>query len=348
MKVLVTGHDGYIGAILVPLLQRAGHEVVGLDSYWFEGCTFGESSQDVQSIRVDLRESKLDHLKGFDVVMHLAGISNDPMANLNPDCTFEINHRSSVRLAELAKQAGVERFIFSSSCSNYGAGGDGFLDESAAFNPVTAYGKSKVLVEQDVTGLADDSFSPTFLRNATAYGLSTKLRADLVINNLVGYAFTTGEVLIKSDGSPWRPLVHIEDISRAFLAVMEAPREKIHNEAFNVGRTEENYRIRDLAELVKQVVPGSTVKYAEGGSPDKRDYRVDCGKIASVLGEFKPTWTALKGMHELYEAYKAYGLTTEEFLSARYLRIKTIEGLMAKGMLDDDLRWKKKLETPVG
>jgi nucleoside-diphosphate-sugar epimerase len=286
MKVLVTGHDGYIGAILVPLLQRAGHEVVGMDSYWFEGCTFGEPMPDVQSIRADVRNSSLDQLQGIDTVMHLAGISNDPMGNLNPECTYDINHRASVRLAEQAKQAGVERFIFSSSCSNYGAGGEGFLDESAEFNPVTPYGKSKVLVEQDVAGLADDSFSPTFLRNATAYGLSTKLRADLVINNLVGYAYTTGEVLIKSDGSPWRPLVHIEDISRAFLAVMEAPREKIHNEAFNVGQTSENYRIRDLGELVEQVVPGSKVKYAEGAGPDKRDYRVDCSKIARVLGDF--------------------------------------------------------------
>jgi nucleoside-diphosphate-sugar epimerase len=348
MKVLVTGHDGYIGAILVPLLQRAGHEVVGMDSYWFEGCTFGEPMPDVQSIRADVRNSSLDHLQGIDTVMHLAGISNDPMGNLNPECTYDINHRASVRLAEQAKQAGVERFIFSSSCSNYGAGGEGFLDESAEFNPVTPYGKSKVLVEQDVAGLADDSFSPTFLRNATAYGLSTKLRADLVINNLVGYAYTTGEVLIKSDGSPWRPLVHIEDISRAFLAVMEAPREKIHNEAFNVGQTSENYRIRDLGELVEQVVPGSKVKYAEGASPDKRDYRVDCSKIARVLGDFKPTWTAQKGMKELYNAYKEYGLTTEEFLSSRFLRIKTIEGLLAKNMLDDELHWKKTLKQPVG
>ncbi|HEU4726015.1 MAG TPA: SDR family oxidoreductase [Candidatus Eisenbacteria bacterium] len=338
MKVLVTGHLGYIGSVLTPLFQRAGHEVVGLDNALFADCTFGPPPPAVPTLEVDLRDVQVDALRGFDAVVHLAALSNDPLSNLNPSITYDINHRATVRLAALSKEAGVSRFLQSSSCSLYGKAGDVMLDESAGFNPVTAYGESKVFVERDLAGLADDRFSPVYLRNATAYGSSPRLRADLVVNNLVGFAYTTGKILIMSDGSPWRPLVHLEDISRAFLALLEAPRAKVHNEAFNVGRNEENYRVRELAEMVREAIPGSEVEYAKGGGPDTRDYRVDCGKIARVIPEFKPQWTVRRGIDELLAAYKANGLTSEEFLSSRYLRIKRVTELQAKGELDSELR----------
>ena len=340
MRVLVTGHDGYIGTVLVPMLQAAGHQVVGLDSYLFEGCTLGDDVPDVPALRTDVRDVRASDIDGFDAVIHLAALSNDPLGDLDPTLTYDINHLASVRLARLAKRAGVRRFLFSSSCSLYGAAGDEFLTEAAAFNPVTPYGVSKVRVEQDVSRLADERFSPTFLRNATAYGASPRLRADLVVNNLVGFAYTTGDILIKSDGTPWRPLVHIEDISRAFLAVLHAPRELVHNQAFNVGRTEENYQIRDLAEIVKDVVPGSTVRYADGAGPDLRCYRADFGKLPRTLPDFTPRWTVRQGMEQLHEAYKESRLTFDEFLGSRYLRITRVRQLLQDGRLDATLRWR--------
>ena len=339
MRVLITGHNGYIGSVLAPMVKAAGHDVVGLDTFLFEGGTFGSYGPRIETLRMDLRDVQASDLEGFDAVMHLAALSNDPVGDLNPQVTYDINHLASVRLARLAKEAGVERLIFASSCSLYGVAGDTMLDESAAMNPITAYGTSKVLFERDVAKLADDDFSPTFLRNATAYGVSPRLRADVVVNNLVGIAFTTGEVLIQSDGTPWRPLVHIEDISRAFIAVLHAPRELIHNEAFNVGRSEENYRVRELGAMVEEVVPGSKVRYAEGGGPDPRCYRVDCGKLQRTLPEFRPQWTVRKGMEQLRDAFARNALTREELMGDKYFRIKRLKALQAGGLLDESLRW---------
>ena len=342
MRVLVTGHNGYIGSVMVEVLGRAGHDVVGLDTYLFEDCTFGAERLQVPAVRADVRDVNVAQLAGFDAVIHLAALSNDPLGNLNPQITYDINHLASVRLARLAREAGVRRFLFASSCSLYGvAADDGLLTEEAAFNPVTPYGESKVLVERDVSRLATDRFSPVFLRNATAYGASPRLRADVVVNSLVGYAFTTGEILIQSDGSPWRPLVHVEDISRAFLAALEAPRELVHNRAFNVGRTLENYQIREIADIVLDIVPGSRVTYAPGGGPDPRCYRVNCDELAWTLPAFQPRWTVRDGVRELFEAYQRDGLTYDDFAGAgsRYLRIKHLQRLRARGLLDDQLRW---------
>jgi nucleoside-diphosphate-sugar epimerase len=338
MRVLVTGHNGYIGTVLVQMLQEAGHDVVGLDNYLYEDCTFGDDVADVPALRMDVRDVTAAQLEGFEAVFHLAAISNDPLGDLQPDTTFEINHRAASRLAQKAKEAGVSRFIFSSSCSLYGQAGDEFLDEEAAFNPVTPYGESKVLAELDMRKLADDDFSPTYLRNATAYGVSPRLRGDLVVNNLVGYAVTTGEVLIKSDGTPWRPLVHIEDISRAFLAVLHAPRDVVHDRAFNVGQTEENYRISEVAEIVEAVVPGSRVQYAEGGGPDLRCYRVNCDRLAELVPAYRPAWTVQRGVEELFEAFTRHSITLEDFESSRFLRLKHVRELQEQGMLDEQLR----------
>jgi nucleoside-diphosphate-sugar epimerase len=342
MRVLVTGHNGYIGTVLTPLLLTEGHDVVGLDTDYFEACTFGERVPDIPTIRKDIRDVEASDLEGFDAVMHLGGLSNDPLGDLNPELTAEINHAASVRLAHLSKEAGISRYIFSSSCSNYGAAGEDFVDEGSEFNPVTPYGVSKVRVEQDVSRLADDDFSPTFLRNATAYGFSPRLRFDLVLNNLVAWAYTTGLVYLKSDGTPWRPIVHIEDISRAFLAVLHAPRELVHNEAFNVGRTEENYQIREIARIVVDVVPDSRLEFASDAGPDKRTYRVNCDKIQRMLPEFNPQWDARRGAEELLAAYQEIGLSLEEFEGPRYKRVAHIKQLQSEGRLDEHLRWTSK------
>jgi nucleoside-diphosphate-sugar epimerase len=342
LRVLLTGHDGYIGHVLLPMLLDRGHHVTGLDSFLYEDCGFAtEEAAPSAIVRKDIREVALEDLHGLDAVLHLAGISNDPLGDLEPAATYAINHEASVRLARLAKEAGVARYIFSSSCSNYGAAGDSFLDESAGFNPVTPYAQSKVWVERDVAKLADDSFSPTFLRSATAFGVSSRLRGDLVVNNLVGYACTTGDVLIKSDGMPWRPLVHIEDIARAFVAVLEAPRELVHNEAFNVGITSENYRVREIADMVAQIVPDSRVTYAGDASPDARNYRVDCNKIRERLPAFQPCWTVRKGIEQVYEAFSHHGTSAEEFLSSQFIRLKRIRELQTAGALDEMLRWRQ-------
>jgi len=339
VKVLVTGHDGYIGARMVPLLSDAGHEVTGLDTGYYAGNHLGPAAAaPAHEIRMDIRDVTADVLAGQDAVIHLAALSNDPLGDLNSDVTYGINHRASVALAAAAKEAGVGRFLFSSSCSLYGAGGAAPLTETAGFNPVTPYGESKILSEQGIAPLADDDFSPTYLRNATVYGFSPQLRADLVVNNLVGYAMLTGEVLVKSDGSPWRPLLHVEDMCRAFLAILEADRGVVHDQAFNIGSTAENYQVRTVAELVADAVDGSEVTFSASASPDLRDYQVDFTKLAEALS-FECNWTVPKGITELMDAYDRFGLTEETFLGDRFLRIRSIRNHIEAGRLDTELRW---------
>lgn len=341
MRVLVTGHLGYIGSVLTPMLVRRGYMVAGLDSDLFGACTFGPEDRliKIPGMIKDVRDVQEEDLRGFDAILHLAALSNDPLGDFNPELTYEINHRASVRLAEMAKKVGVKRFVFSSSCSNYGASAsDAILDEQSALNPVTAYGESKVMVERDVKTLGDDSFSPVFLRNATAYGMSPRLRFDLVVNNLTAWAMTTGKVFLKSDGTAWRPLVHVEDICRAFVAVLEAPRELVHNEAFNIGRSVENYLIKDVAKIVSQTVPGSKVELSNEASRDSRNYRVNCDKFTTRFKAFAPRWDVPTGAQELFETFKAYGLTLEEFEGPRYKRIAHLQQMIERGKLDNSFR----------
>jgi nucleoside-diphosphate-sugar epimerase len=346
MRVLVTGHNGYIGGALVPLLRAAGHQVVGMDTGLFDAGRFIPEPPRVDNLAVDVRDARPEHFVGIDAVIHLAGISNDPLGDLDADVTFDVNHRGSARVAKAAKEGGVRRFLLSSSCSLYGSAGDEALDESADFNPVTPYGVSKVLAEDSVRALADDDFHPTFLRNATAYGAAPHLRIDLVVNNLTGFAVTTGEVLLKSNGRALRPLVHVEDIGRAFVAVLEAPLELVSGEAFNVGRSEENYRISDVARIVEEAVPGSRVRFADGADADVRNYRVDCDKLARTLPGFAPQWTVRGGVAELVAAYAAFGLTLDDVVGPRFLRIRAVEQLMSRGRLGRDLRWCSTAPTP--
>jgi len=337
MRVLVTGHNGYIGTVLTPMLTDEGFEVSGLDSNWFHGCEFGPQPAAVPTIDKDYRDVTSADLEGFEAIVHLANLSNDPLGDLDAELTYDINHQASVRLAKAAREAGVSRFVFSSSCSTYGAAGDGFLDETAEFHPVTPYGESKVWVERDLNGLASDEFTPTSMRNATAYGASPRLRLDIVLNNLMGWAVTTGKVVLLSDGSPWRPMVHVEDICRAFIAALKAPRETVHKQAYNVGQTEHNYRIRELAEVVGEV-SGCEVSIADGASPDKRTYRVDCSKIQRQL-DFQPQWDARSGAQQLYEAYNQYNMDQQAFDGPLYVRLRRLQELIGGGKLASDLRW---------
>lgn len=339
MRVLVTGHEGYIGTVLVPVLQQAGHDVTGLDTGLFAPCVLGPAPAPVHTLRMDLRDVRAEHCRGYDAVIHLAALSNDPLGNLDPELTYDVNYRSTVALARAARQADVARFLFSSSCSLYGAGPDEVpLTEDAEFAPVTPYGESKIRSERALLQLAGDGFSPVFLRNATAYGYSPRLRGDLVVNDLVANALLSGQVRLRSDGQAWRPLVHVGDIAAAFAALLTVPRERVHGAAYNIGRTSENYRIMDVARIVTEMVPGSEIVFSGGSAADKRNYRVSCDLVAARVPEFSPRWTLRDGVHQLADAYRRHGLTREAFDSERYQRLGRIEALRKAGRIDDRLR----------
>jgi nucleoside-diphosphate-sugar epimerase len=341
-RVLVAGDGGYIGAVLVPFMRAAGHEVAGLDLGLYEGCDLGPASASVSAAAwrrgiADIREITPDQLAGYDAVICLAALSNDPLGDLNPSATYSVNLDGTLHLARAAKQAGIERFLFSSSCSLYGAAGKAPVSEDAEMFPVTAYGETKVKAERDLALLADDHFSPTYLRNATAYGASPRHRLDIVVNNLTAVAMTTGKVRLESDGTPWRPLVHIEDISRAFLAVLTAPREVVHDQAFNVGRSEDNVQIRDIAEMVREEVPDSALSFAADAGPDLRNDRVDFAKLAETFPDLKLRWSVRDGIRELVSAYTRYSLTYDDFTSSRYVRLRRIKDLLSAGLVDEML-----------
>jgi nucleoside-diphosphate-sugar epimerase len=339
MRVLVAGDRGYIGGVLVPFLRNAGHEVDGLDVGLYEGCDFRGGPEPIGDRKPrDMRDVRPEELRGYDAVVCLAALSNDPLGHLNRDATYSVNLDGTIRLAEAAKAAGIERFAFASSCSLYGAAGSDAVGEDAEMFPVTPYGETKALAEEELSKLAGDDFSPTYLRNATAYGASPRLRLDIVVNNLTGIAMTSGEVRLESDGTPWRPLVHIEDISRAFLAVLTAPRQLVHDEAFNVGRDEDNVQVRTIAEMVSDAVPGSTLTIAEGAGPDLRNYKVDFSKLNATFPDLKLEWTVRAGVEEMARAYAEHGLTLEEFHSAYFVRLRRLQQLLSKGLVDDQLR----------
>lgn len=341
MRVLLTGHNGYIGTVMSKMLQDAGHEVTGLDTNFFQDCILGSIDHNIPTLKKDIRDIVVTDLQAYDAIIHLAALSNDPLGDFKKEWTYDINLNATLRMAELARNAGVQRFLYASSCSMYGAGkGDDFLTENSTLLPITPYAESKVRAEEGLEKMASNEFSPIFLRNATAYGFSPRLRADIVLNNLTAWAYTTGKIRILSDGTPWRPIVHIEDISQAFILSLSAPREIIHNQAFNVGGNSENYRVRDLADIVKETVPNSSVEYAGQSSFDPRNYRVDFSKINKLLPNFKLQWNARRGAQQLYQAYNDNNLTKDDFDGRKYIRLNQLKHLINNNLLDESLRWK--------
>ena len=339
MRVLVTGSDGYIGAVLCPMLERSGHHVVGFDTGLYRGCEFSPNAEPYTTWG-DIRDDGADAMVGIDAVVHLAALSNDPLGNVDPDLTYDINERASVRMGEMAKAAGVRRFVFASSCSLYGAGSGDLLDETAEFNPVTPYGESKVKAEFALSGLADDDFSPTYMRNATAYGSSPKLRMDLLINDITARAVVQGRIELLSDGTPWRPFVHVSDIARAVEAVLSVEDvSRVHDRAFNVGCTEENYQVRTVAEMVAEAIPGSTISIAAGSGADTRDYKVDFTRIGTELPEFRPEFTVKTGIEQMAEDFRTAGLDIETLFSDRFIRLKRLSAHQEAGRLDATIRW---------
>ncbi|MFD5258389.1 NAD-dependent epimerase/dehydratase family protein [Streptomyces bobili] len=341
MRVLLTGHQGYLGTVMAPVLTAAGHEVVGLDSGLFADCVLGPAPDDPQGHRVDLRDVTAEHVAGVDAVIHLAALSNDPLGSLAPNLTYDINHHASVRLARLARDAGARRFLYASTCSVYGAaGGDGLVAEDAPLRPVTPYAESKVRVEDDLHALADGDFTPVYMRNATAFGYSPRLRADIVLNNLVGHALLSGEVLVLSDGTPWRPLVHAADIARAFTAALTAPREAVHDRAFNIGSEVNNVTVAEIAEQVAEAVSGAKVVITGENGADPRSYRVDFARFRAAIPGFDCEWTVKRGALELADAYREHGLTQEDF-ERRFTRLAVLRAASDAGAVDDTLRWRR-------
>jgi nucleoside-diphosphate-sugar epimerase len=340
LKVLVTGHHGYIGSVLAPLLRASQHDVVGLDTYYYRECDFGAGDDWAPALLRDIRDVAAADLEGFDAVVHLAALSNDPIGDLNPELTYAINLEASISLARAARDAGAGRFVFASSCSMYGAAsGDALVNEDAPLRPLTPYAESKVRAEEAILDLASAEFAPVSMRNATAYGVSPRLRLDIVLNNLTAWAHATGAIRLQSDGTAWRPLVHIRDISKATAALLEAPQQAISGAAFNIGTVEQNYRIRTLAEIVQQRMPSCEIEFAEGAAADSRSYRVDFAKFAEQFPGCTFEWTAERGVDELATAYEARGLTADELTGERYLRLGRLKRLLREDSLSDELRW---------
>jgi nucleoside-diphosphate-sugar epimerase len=341
VRVLLTGHQGYLGTVMAPILAAAGHEVVGLDAGLFADCVLGPTLADPPGVRVDLRDVTADQVAGVDAVIHLAALSNDPLGSLAPELTYDINHHASVRLARLARDAGVRRFLYASTCSVYGAaGGDDLVAEDAPLRPVTPYAESKVRVEDDLHALADGDFSPVYMRNATAFGYSPRLRADIVLNNLVGHACLSGEVRVLSDGTPWRPLVHAADIARAFTAALVAPREAVHDRPFNIGTETNNVTVAEIAAQVAEAVAGSRVVITGETGADPRSYRVDFSRFRAAVPGFDCEWSVKRGALELADTYRTHGLTATDF-ERRFTRLAVLRAAAEAGSVDDTLRWRR-------
>ncbi|RUT07872.1 NAD-dependent dehydratase [Dulcicalothrix desertica PCC 7102] len=341
MKVLVTGTEGYLGSLLPALLHERGHEVLGVDTgYYKVGWLYNGTEITAKTLNKDIRHITAEDLGGVEAIVHMAELSNDPAGQLAPNITYDINHKGSVRLANLAKDAGIRRFVYMSSCSVYGVATAGDVTEESPVNPQTAYAECKTLVERDLAPMASDDFSPTFMRNATAFGASPRMRFDIVLNNLSGLAWTTKEIKMTSDGTPWRPLVHALDICKAIVCALEAPRDIVHNQIFNVGDTSNNYRVKEIAEIIADVFKGCKLSFGDNGA-DNRSYRVSFEKINTVLPGFKCDWNAQRGAEQLYDLFQRIDMTEETFTSRGFTRLKQLEYLIRTAQIDQDFFWAK-------